>query len=258
MKISRIFLLSVFLLLFLAACSPAPEPTPTPEPPPPPEPTDPPPPTAEPTAEPTATPIGQIFRDDFVAELLPGWVWINEIPDRHSISNKGLRIIADDTCLLGDNYQSNLLMYPAPDGISFEVETKITADTSLNFQQAALYLFEDTQNYYSVNRGHCTPCVGVAGNGIFSDYMYRDEINFTFRGQAIDTDTIYLKIEVNREDNWLINYYATEPGEWIQLRKVPILINIQQVGIGAANCEQEPSDEDLLAFFDYFEIRELQ
>ena len=257
MKIYKLFCVVFISLLVIVACTTAPEPTPTPEPPPPPTPTVPPPPTEQPTPEPTATPVGQIFRDDFVADLQPGWIWINEIPDRHSLSNKGLRIVADDTCLLGDRYQSNLLMYPAPEGISFEVETKITADTTRNFQQASLYLFEDTQNYYSVNRGFCDLCV-LNGDGIYSDYMYRDEINFGFKGRAIDTDTIYLKLEVNREDNWLINYYATEPGEWIQLRKVPILINIQQVGIGAANCEQEPSDEDLLAFFDYFEIRELQ
>jgi len=254
----RIIPLTLLIVLLITACQPASEPVPTAEPAPTTEPTIEPTiePTAAPTTEPTATPIGQIFRDDFIAEVQPGWTWMNEMPENHSITSDGLQITADDICLLGDNFQNNLLMREVPQDVSFWIETKVTADTTSNFQQASLFLYEDAENYYSVNRGYCGICT-TQGDGIYSDYMFRGEVNFNFKGVRIDVDEIYLKLVVDREGKWLTNYYATEPGKWVQLRKVPLLINVQQVGIGAGNCDGGQSDENLIAFFEYFLINEL-
>ena len=179
------------------------------------------------------------------------WIWINEISENHSLSNKGLRIISDDLCLLGDKTQTNLLMYNAPQDVSFQIETKVTADTTSNFQQASLFLYEDAENYYSVNRGYCDIC-STGGDGIYSDYMYRGEINFNFRGVKAETDELYLKLIVDREGKWLINYYAIEPNKWIQLRKVPLLINVNMVGLGSGNCDNGQYDDNLIAFLRLF------
>ena len=254
---ARIIFLVLLTLFVTASCQAASEPTAMPVPTEAPKPTAPPPPTAEPTAEPTATPMGQIFRDDFVVDLQPGWTWVNEVPENHSISTEGLRIISDDACLLGAGFQNNLLIRDAPQDISFTVETKLTADTQSNFQQASLFLYEDAQNYYSVNRGYCGIC-HTQGDGIFSDYMFHNEMSFNFKGIKIDTDDVYLKLEVDREGKWLINYYATEAEQWIQLRKVPLLIDVQKIAIGSGNCDGGQFEDNLTAFFDYVEIKELE
>jgi len=258
MKKVTLFSIAVLVALVSGACQPAPEPAPPPEPTATPKPPATPEPTFTPTIEPTATPVGQIFRDDFETELQPGWVWVNEEPENWDISDKGvLRITADDVCLIGSHFQNNLLFYDAPQGISYQVEAKINVNTTSNFQQASVYLFEDSDNYYSANRGYCDICP-PKGDGIFSDYMYHNEMSFSFKGRKIDTGDVYLKIVVDREGKWLINYYATEPGKWIQLRKVPLLINIQQVGLGASNCDNGTYDDTLIAMFDYFVITELE
>jgi len=215
-------------------------------------------PTFTPTIEPTATPIGQVFRDDFTASLQPGWVWLNENPDNWDFTEQGqLRIECEDIGLIGDHYQNNLLMRNVPPDINFQIDAHVIANTTSNFQQASIYLYEDDENYFSVNRGYCDICP-PKGSGIFSDYMFKGEMSFSFKGRSIDTDDVYLRITVNRETKTLIAYYAVEPDQWIQLRRIPLLYDINQVGLGATNSDNGTYDENLIALFDYFEISILE
>ncbi len=215
-------------------------------------------PTFTPTTEPTATPIGQVFRDDFTESLQPGWIWLNENPANWEITEEGwFRIESEDLALLGDHYQNNLLMINVPADINFRVDAHVNAATTSNFQQASIFLFEDEDNYFSVNRGYCDLC-SPKGSGIYSDYMFKGEMSFSFKGRAIDTDDVYLRITVNRETKTLIAYYAVEPDQWIQLRRIPLLYDINLVGLGSANSDNGTFDDNLIALFDYFEISILE
>lgn len=230
--------------------------TATPEPTTTPEPTAIPSPTLTPTPEPTPTPLGQIFHDDFNQTLQPGWMWLNENSKNWGIIEQGwLRIKSEDLCLLNEHFQNNLLMLSAPVEGNFEIVTLVDANTTGNFQQASIYIFEDEGNYFSINRGYCDLCP-TKGNGIFSDYMYKNKWP-SFNGRSIDTDKVYLRIVVNRDKKEMITYYAVEPDKWIQLRKVPLVIAINQVGLGSSNCDQGENSENLVTLFDYFEISAL-
>ena len=83
-------------------------------------------------------------------------------------------------------------------------------------------------------------------------------MSFSFKGRAIDSDDVYLRITVNRETKTLIAYYAVKPDEWIQLRRIPLLYDINQVGLGATNSDNGTYDDNLIALFDYFEISILE
>jgi len=150
MRIKALWCVLLITFFALTACGapateeptpipPAPEPTPVP-------PTVPPEPTVEPSPELTSTPEKQIFRDDFTGELQPGWTWESENPDRWTITDDGwLQIIGEDSSLLADEQQSNLLWMDLPGG-DFVITVHMKAQPIVNFQQATLYIYEDPDN----------------------------------------------------------------------------------------------------------------
>lgn len=214
--------------------------------------------TPLPTQTPTPKPAGLLFIDEFDQKLGDGWIWQNEVPEKWSITDDGwLEIIAEDSALLGEGLQSNLLIREIPQVNQFEINTHLVADTTTDFQQATLFLIEDSDNFLAINRGYCSPCP-TKGDGIYTDYQY-DGKNGSYKAVKIDVDDVYLRIQFDRTEKYLTAFYAVEPGRWIQLRKIPIDLNYQMVGIGAANIDvQGNKDEDLVARFDYFEMWDLQ
>jgi regulation of enolase protein 1 (concanavalin A-like superfamily) len=213
--------------------------------------------TATPTIEPTPTPDGQIFRDDFTTELQPGWEWFNENSNTWDITQQGwLRITSEDQCLISNHYQNNLLMRDAPVNGNFKIDTQVEADTTSNFQQASIFIYEDDGNYFTINRGYCDICP-PKGDAIFSDYMYKDKADY-FNGRVTDADLVYLRLAVNRDRKEIIAYYATEPDKWVQLRKIPLNITINKIGLGTANCDGGSYSDSLVALFDYFVVSALE
>lgn len=259
--------LILFFLIFslLTACSTQPaqvetveeeiaEPTQTQPPTQPPLPTE----TPLPTLEPTPKPAGLLFRDEFDQELGEGWTWQNEVPEKWRFTDDGwLEITAEDGALLGESFQTNLLIREIPQVNQFEINTHLVADTTSDFQQATLFLIEDSDNFLAINRGHCSPCP-TKGDGIFTDYEYDGKYG-SFKAVMIDVDEVYLRMQFDRVSKYLTAFYAIEPDKWIQLRKIPIDLNYQMVGIGATNIDvQNNKDDDLVARFDFFEIWDLQ
>jgi hypothetical protein len=109
------------------------------------------------TVVPTATPENQLFRDDFNGLLQPGWTWENENPNRWNLTSDGwLEILGEDAALLYGQAQSNLLWRELPES-DFAITVHLNAVPVANFQQATIYLYEDTQNYVAINRGYCGP-----------------------------------------------------------------------------------------------------
>ena len=215
-------------------------------------------PTVIPTAtiEPTPTPEGQIFYDGFEKELQPGWDVENEDTLKWAFTNDGwLKIVAGDDCLLSSTFQKNLFLQYAPEG-NFVIETRMKADADTNFQQASIYLIEDTDNYFTINRGYCLPCK-PGGPGIYSDYAFKGEWG-SFSGRAYSDEQVYLRISVNRERKEIIAYYSADGEKWTQLRKIPMSINVNQIGLGTSNCDGENIDDNLVAEFDYFKVSVLE
>ena len=266
----RQFLMIVTILLFgiiLTACGGAPteqvsEPVEAKEEeaPPSPPPTNTPEPTETPLPTPTNTPMpsGLIFHDGFDGKLEEGWTWQNEVSEKWWFTDDGwLEITAEDGAMLGDeSIQTNLLLREIPDLRRFEVTSHLIADTTSDFQQAAIFFIEDSDNFLVINRGHCTLCP-TKGEGIYTDYQY-DGKNGSFKAVKIDVDEVYLRIEFDRETSYMTAFYAVEPEKWIQIRKIPIDLNYQMVGLGATNIDvQQNKDDDLVAKYDYFEIWDL-
>lgn len=198
------------------------------------------------TPIPTQTPLPEnvLFRDDFNGPLQPGWEWENENPQMWGFTGDGwLRIKGESDSLLGENYQSNLLWYPLPEG-SFIVTIHLKARASKDFHQAGIFLYEDPKNYVMVNRGFCGVCGGA---GFYMDHkMGRDWGNYHAMTQAED---VYLRLENN--DDTITGYYATGPDQWQRLGRVGNYYQFKKVGIGVSNVHAQ---DMLVGLFDYFEI----
>lgn len=138
------------------AGSPPPQPTPTPEP------------TA--TLEPTPLPEGVLFRDDFEGFLQSGWTWVNEEPHLWTFTPDGwLEITGGNAAFYheGDIGMTNFLTRELPDG-EFTITAHINANPKENFQQAAIYIYQDQNNYIALNTGFCDLC-STGGPGFFME-----------------------------------------------------------------------------------------
>jgi hypothetical protein len=186
-----------------------------------------------------------LFRDDFEGGLQPGWVWENEKPELWAVTGDGwLQIEGEADSLLG-GYQSNLLWYPLPEG-DFAITVHLKALPFESFQQATIFIYEDPDNFISLNRGYCGPCP-TRGGGFYMDYKIGGDGAFYY--VATDAEDVYLRLV--SKDNMISGYYATEAGQWERLGRFGNYFQFQRVGLGVANGG---ADGVLVGMFDYFEI----
>jgi pyrimidine-specific ribonucleoside hydrolase len=197
----------------------------------------------------TATPENLVFFDGFDGALQPGWSWENEKPDEYAFTQDGwLNITGEDASLLYGQGQINLLWYELPEG-DFAITVHLRADPDANFQQAAIFLYEDLENYVAINRGYCSVC-STGGNGIFMEYKIGG--GWDAYEIAFDATDLYLKLE--SKQNTISGYYAEAPGEWQRLGRFGNYFTFKHVGLGVSNCDRAGVDGDLVGSFDYFEI----
>jgi beta-xylosidase len=200
-------------------------------------------PTGTPAAKPQSADI--LFRDDFTDELQAGWKWENENKDKWSLTDDGmLQIIGENDSLIGQGRQNNLLWHDLPEG-DFNIATHIVADPKENFQQAAIYLYEDPKNFVTINRGFCGPC---GGSGFYMDYKVNGDQG-TYRVSSTKSD-IYLRLE--SKNKIISGYYSTEPDKWIRLGRVGNFFKFKKVGLGVSNAGA--AGFDLIGQYDWFEI----
>ena len=203
-----------------------------------------------PTVVPTTTPENQIFRDDFSGGLQPGQARENEKPDRWMITDDGwLQILAEDGYIPN---QSNFLIRDLPDG-DFAVSAHLIAAPDSNFQQAAIFLYEDVHSYVAINRGYCEPCFPGKGNGIFVDYKVNDHTRWSAElNTQIDQIDVYLRLV--SKDKVIYAYYALAPDEWQYIVRLGEFFEFTKVGLGVSNIDNGGIDSDLVGSYDYFEI----
>lgn len=206
--------------------------------------------TASPTETPqsvnTPLPAGVLFRDDFQGTLQPGWEWENENPDKWTITEDGwLQIIGEFDSLIGQRQQNNLLWYSLPSG-DFVITVHLKTKPFENFQQAAIFIYEDPDNYITINRGYCDLCLS-GGNAFFMDYKISGQIG-TYKS-ATSAEDVYLRLE--SQDNTISGYFATSPDQWERLGRFGNFFQFKKVGIGVSNAN---AANDVVGLFDYFEI----
>jgi hypothetical protein len=255
MNTAKIFLAAFSTIILLAACgtpsAPIPQPTipvvPTNPPPtstPIPTETNTPLPTETATLIPTDTPVGQIFRDDFSGILQPGWTWQNERPDRWTFTPDGwLQIIGEDPALIGHGFQSNLLCRNVPSG-DFQATIHIFTIPTDNFQQTALYVYEDGNNYIAINRAF------AFGNAIFMEYKITG-MPGTYNVK-IEANDLYLRLV--RKGEAITGYYAVEPDQWEKIGAVGNFIQNANICLGVSNADWQGVNADLIGKFDYLDI----
>ncbi len=200
------------------------------------------------TPKPTVTPLpeGVIFRDDFEGELQPGWTWENENPAKWTFTDDGwLQIIGENDALLQENRQNNLLWYALPDG-DFVITAHLRSKPFANFHQTAIFIYEDPENYVTINRGYCDLCP-TGGGGFYMDYKISGQ--WGSYNVATDAEDVYLRLEST--DKTISGYYATEPDNWKRLGRFGNYFQFKKVGIGVSNVR---AAEDVVGLFDYFEI----
>lgn len=250
------FIIAIIFVFLLAACGGTPtaptevlaQPTGAPAPTEAPTPTN----TAQPTP---AGPI--IFFDDFNGSLDPSWSWINEDPERWTLTKDGwLEINAANPGFVaedgGDIREINVLARPAPEG-SFVFTTRLFSSPDENFQQAAIYIYEDQNNYVALNIGYCAPCA-VGGPGFFMETFIDnnpfEDAYMIARDPAL-TD-VYLRL-VN-QDGSITGYYASEYGDWQKVGAFGNYFDFKLVGLGTTNSNPNGVENDIISQFDYFEI----
>ena len=152
----------------------------------------------------------------------------------------------------GDIREINVLARPAPEG-SFVFTTRLFSSPDENFQQAAIYIYEDQNNYVALNIGYCAPCA-VGGPGFFMETFIDnnpfEDAYMIARDPAL-TD-VYLRL-VN-QDGSITGYYASEYGDWQKVGAFGNYFDFKLVGLGTTNSNPNGVENDIISQFDYFEI----
>ena len=263
----------LFLVILLSGCARATEP------PAPAEPTQPPPtvepatitlaltetavpPTSTPeptptTVPPTLTPLpeGVTFRDDFEGGFQPGWTWVNEDPARWNFVEGGwLEITGSDQAFYhqGNFGMTNFLTRDVPQG-EFMITAHVQSNPNENFQQAAIYIFENQNNYIALNIGYCEPCT-TGGPGYYMEtFIDNNPFGDAYQIPRSPDDTdVYLRL-VNQGGS-LTGYYATTLGDWQRVGAFGNYFEFKNVGLGTTNSNLEGVSNDIVSRFDYFEI----
>ncbi len=197
---------------------------------------------------PTATPDNQILFEGFTNGLQAGWTWLNENPSRWSITPDGwLQIAGEDSSLLADGAQSNLLCRNAPEG-DFQITLHLSANPVCDYQQATLYLYQDGNNYIAMNRGFCGPC---GGNGLFMEYKFSGDAGAY---QVITEDTeVFLRL--TSQGKTIIGQYALEADDWQPFGKVGYYLDQPSICLGVSNVDSAGTHhDDLVGRFDFLKI----
>ncbi len=257
----------LILVLLLAACGPAVPPTASSPAPQTeevaaiPTATETAPPTATPSQTPTPAPV--IFLDEFDGTLGEGWSWQNEDPERWSFTPEGwLALTAANPGFFSEqgSQQVNLLRRPAPQG-DFVVTTRLSTTPDENFQQAGIFIIADDFNYAAILNAFCQFCLpDSGGHGFFMEAFKAGQYAAAGMAQgAPQVEEVFLRLVYHAEERQIEGFYALAPDEWKALGTIEGLPEPQMIALGAGNSPgPEGVTEDLLAFYDYFEVSRIE
>jgi predicted Ser/Thr protein kinase len=204
--------------------------------------------------QPTPTPTPSIWIDDFDDALDPAWSWLNEDPTYWSLTNApgSLRIITQGESLYNTGQPSNLLFRDAPQG-NFQIVAKVTLNPTDNFQQAAILIYQDEDNFVLLSRGFCGE-EGCVGSGVYLDREINGEVDFGGPREPLSLQTIILGLR--KEGTRYIGYYSTDGENWTALGALEHPMTPTKVGLTANNANSDPGVPQIPVDFDFFAIRE--
>jgi predicted amidohydrolase YtcJ len=193
-----------------------------------------------------AAPSGQAWLDEFNSPTLdPRWSWVREDPSHWSLTTLPgyLRITTQTGGLIGPrNDQRNLLLAAAPAG-DYQITTRVTIVPSENFQNAAIQIYEDDDNYVQLNRAFAN------GDTVNFDHEAGGVVTNTRQAEA--ATTLYLRIV--KLGTIYSGYYSTDGEAWVTVGHYTADLASPRIGLGAANnlegVAQIPAD------FDFFEVK---
>ena len=206
------------------------------------------------SSEATHDPTSNTWIDDFNSALAPDWSWIDEDPSHWNLTEVPgiLRIVTQGESLYRAGKPKNLLLRDSP-VTDFEIETKVTFDPQANFQQAAILIFQDEDNFVLLNRGFCD-VGGCPGSAVFLDNMVNGKLDLANHPQtAVASQTTWLRLR--KEGIQYIGFYSVDGQTWEELGRVENLLTPAKVGLTANNANADPSVSQIPADFDFFTVQ---
>jgi len=191
--------------------------------------------------------------DDFNAGLLEPWEWVNENPNRWSLTEQPgyLRIYLSPYAFP----QENALLRPGVQG-DFTLKTHLIFKPDTNYQFAGLVIFQDAKNHLAFGRAFCNNPNDCVGNGIYFDYARgAGLISDNFATSVDSTIEAYLRLE--RRGKMIKGFYSSDGITWLAIgeHEIPSDFQVNSVGLIASN-DLDTSDPEIPADFDYFELIE--
>lgn len=191
-----------------------------------------------------------IWEDQFASEELdPTWFWVNENPDRWSLTAEAgyMRIYASPTATGGEN----LLLKSGVAG-NFAIETRVLFEPIQNFQIAGLVIYQDESNYLQLGRAFCDVEEACVGNGIYFDHIAGGELeggNFATPTDA--SGEVYLRMELRGRQ---VSAFYSENGEnWSELGQHELRVGFNANAVGLTSAQDFWMEDDpIAADFDYF------
>jgi serine/threonine protein kinase/ABC-type branched-subunit amino acid transport system substrate-binding protein len=198
--------------------------------------------------------ISDFVTDEFEGSLIRGWSWLDEDPDRWNMTAApgALRITTQGEFLYGQGRPSNLLLRDAPSA-DFEIVIRVAFTPVQNFQQAAIFVFEDEDNFVSLNRGFCD-LSGCVGSGIHLDAEQNGETS-SHGLMPVTLGTTFIRLR--REGGTYTGYYSADGQLWLEIGRLDSPISPVKVGLTANNSSSDPGVSQIPADFDFFQVSSL-
>jgi regulation of enolase protein 1 (concanavalin A-like superfamily) len=152
----------------------------------------------------------------------------------------------------GNSQAKNVLLQQAPVG-DFAIETKLSINPTINYQQAGLLVFRDTNTYFKIGPAYALELWG--GQGVQAVLVTNGGIAARFGFHVDLSSPVYLRL--TKLDDRYLGYYSPDRQTWTLIGQVQSsAITDPKVGIFAlTSCTGNPPD--IPADFDYFRVTNL-
>src|SRR6266571_3404855 len=151
-----------------------------------------------------------LFQDDFKAKLGEGWTWLREHREAWRVSGRGLEVRLEPGNMWGNaNDAKNVLVRPAPDGATGEIEITVTVEN----HPTAQYEQVDLVWYY--DDGHMVKLGLELVDGKLSIVMGREEKDRTRTIAIIPLDSFSVRLRLVVRDSRIRGQFRTpRADEW--------------------------------------------
>lgn len=186
--------------------------------------------------------------------LAPEWFWVREDRNKWSLLTRPgyLRIVTQYGTLDG-GIAKNILLRPAP-VVCYELSTRVQIDSVQNYQEAALMLFRDDDNYIKLSKLYHS---NLGGN-VYLLLRERDGIRENASIMPALEPTSEMKMVAC--GSLIVGWYKNGTGKWVRIGDVQLdepSIHYPYVGITAHNGMEDANVPSVSADFDFVQAKAL-